>query len=85
MYQIRLPMIVAFLAFMLIEGGLAYYCWTVIRRHRERLRDPNLFQPERERSWFTVIVMFLPLFGFSFGCLYFAYKTLETLVNMIFK
>ncbi len=85
MYHVRLPLIVAFVAFALINGGLAYYCWTVIRRHRSRLQDPNVLQPERARSWFTVIVMFLPLFGFSFGCLYFTYKTLETLANIILK
>ncbi len=77
--------LIVFPIFVLVNGSIAYYCWTVIQRHRRRLQNPDLFQPERERSWFTVIVMWIPLLGFSFEFLYFLYKTLQTLWFLILK
>jgi hypothetical protein len=85
MYHVRLPAIVAFLAFMTIFGLLDYYVYTVIRKHRARLDDLAVVQPERARSWFTVFALLLPFCGFGFGFMFFTYKTFESLLGMIFK
>ncbi len=85
MYHVHLPLILAFLMFMAVFGSLDYYVYSVIRKHRRRLNDPALVQPERARSWFTVFIMLLPFCGFGFGLMFFTYKTFETLLGMIFK
>ncbi len=53
--------VAVFAIFLLINSGMALYCWSVFRRHWRRLRDPNLYRPEKERSWFTLLLMASPL------------------------
>lgn len=81
--RIQIPPLLGPLAFLLINGVLAYYCWVLIQRARRKLQTPDITQSERERAWFGQIIMWLPLLGFSFEFFYFLYKTLETIASMI--
>jgi hypothetical protein len=79
MFHLSAPAILVFLAFALVNGSVAYYCWMVIQRARRTLRSSEQSKTAREQAMFGVIVMFLPLSGFSFGFFYFFYKTLQAL------
>jgi hypothetical protein len=111
MVHTAVPAIAVFAIFLVINSGIAFFCWTVIRRHWYRLGDPKPSRPEielflfnfvhmassqshvtpyrhmteRERSMFTLMVMWLPFLGFTGGSLFWFYMTLEAIIEMIVR
>ncbi len=84
MVHLHVPAIVVFLPFTLVNGLMAFYLWRVMWRSRARLDDPAATELERLRAWMGVITV-LPFSAFSFGFLFFAYKTLQALLGILFK
>jgi hypothetical protein len=84
MLHLSAPAIVVFLIFATIDGSLAYYCWFAIQEARKRLQRPVELKTEYIRLRFGTIVMVLPLLGFSFGFIYFLFKTLQALWALVF-
>ncbi len=79
--ELHIPLVYAFIAFTLFCGLIAYFCWRVIRHHWQKILHTEQSGPEHFRSVFTVVVMWIPLLGFTFQFVYFLVKTLQELIT----
>jgi hypothetical protein len=85
MYHLNIPLIIVFMLLAAVSGLIAFYCWYIIQKHWIALTKSNPSRGEDLRSRFTVIIMIVPLLGFSFEFVYFFLKSLQELWLRILK
>jgi len=59
------------LAFCLVSGALAWYCWRVIRSTQTTNSDSDSAAPQEWRAKFTRGIMILPFLAFAAGSIIF--------------
>ena len=77
--SISLPAILVFPTLMVVNGAIAFACWSIIWKNWQRIRQAELSGWQHLRARFGVLVMVLPLIVFSFGFVYWMIQTLNAI------
>lgn len=84
-YYVSVPNIFVLTFFVFAYGGVAYYLWKVIQKHRKILSDLKSPRGKRAYAIFTLIVVPIPFLAFVFGFIYTWYEIFKWFWHLIFS